>query len=876
MPQGFSYGLIAASLAGWLAASLATEAPAERYFQNYWKEKYEEMEEPEVIQDDRPRIDPAKESYLYPGPRSLIMGASVFPGDDDTEAPESDDAKAVASYATASMALESGNPADALRSFEKALENDPDNTFYKLRLARMVMMVNDVSRAESLVEEVLEQEPENWHAMLLMGEIQFNRQRFSKARDWFEKVVEIKPRQIQALQSLTQIAYKVDRDLEKTKELSRRILRINDEEPNAMLWDAEASALTGEMQRSAELFERLIRYRPGLVQQMLEIARRLVAAGRLDNAIVLYESAMLMNPEQDAIRQAWERMLERQESTEAVRGAYERLIEESKNDLKVYELYAEYLRRNQDWEALRDLREEMLDIDPRHLNSLLDLAVYYSQEGDFSKAGPYFQRALDANPADPDTYLMIGEAYLLQGDLEEARPLLEKAMLLAPDDLAVVQTLASIEQQLGNLEKAEKVLRDAMEEHPANGKLLQQLADLYLRQNKPREAAEVYQQVIAAEYSNINAWIQLARIYMEQGNSRALDQLEQEAKDRLGDYPRFHVEYGYLAQQFGQFERSRRALERALRVAPENLQARRTLAQTYLKLGQPEMALETVRKADQYLQGQPDIIEKMDQFRALLLMDMRRFGEAEDILEDLAGDNPEDLQMREQWIRSLVKQGKEQEARKALNNVVRDFGIDRPLEAQLVRARIFMEQGNANRAAGVLRQLLKDHPDHKEVKFQYAMASSEMSDLETAEKYYRQLIESGRQEQDSYYELASNNLGYLFAQKDMRLDEAEKLVRQAHETNPNASYILDSLGWVHFKKGEYEKAREYLERAAKLAISDAEIHSNLGQLYERIGEEELARMSYQRAIELDPTLQRARERMNAIAAGVPSDSGRID
>lgn len=852
-------------LAGLIATLPVRQAAAERVFQRFWKEKYEEMEAPEVIEDEAPPLEADEEKYLYDDQRRLTSSATAFPGRAVKEAPSDPVAElAFSSYIRGAYHAEKGSPTDAIRAFQEAMEKDPENLYYRQRVAELCIMLNDLSRAESLLEDVLEASPDNYKAMLSMGEIQFLRQKPGEAKEWFEKVLEIKPHNILALQSLAQIAYKVDRDLELTKKYSQDILHIDDSNPHAMLLNAEASALTGEVEHAAALYERLIRYRPGLIQQMMEIARRLVAAGKTDDAIILYERAMLIHPQQDSIRLAWEQMLIRQGGDEAVREAYRRIVDDSKNDLKVYELYAEYLRRAKNWEHLRELRREMLEIDPAHITSLLDLAVYHSQQGEFEKAEPYYEQALAANPADPDTYLMIGEVYLIQGDLDKARPLLKKAMMLSPGDIQGLKTLAAIEEGMGNLEEAEKLLKEALNKAPADPGVLKRLGLLFEKQGQRRKAAEFYQQVIAAEKTDLEAWLRLARIYMEENDERGLDILENQAGDMLRDFPGFDVEYGRLAQRHGKYERSRKALERALRTSPGNLGARKILAYTYVKMGRENLAYKTIQDADKYLQGLPEKQKEQAVFLGNLYLDTREFARAENEFEKLVEKYPDELGIRELYLHSLIRQDKDEQALGTLNNIVREFSVEQPVETKLLRARIYVEQGDASRAVGILRQLLDESPDHEEVKFQLALAASELNDIDTAERYYKELINRGPPETNSYYEISSNNLGYMFARNDIRLDEAEKLVRQALGANPTAAYILDSLGWVYYKKGEYGKAREYLERAAELAVGDAEIHSNLGQLYETIGEERLAKERYEQALKLDPTMTLPRERRDAL------------
>src|SRR5512141_1722494 len=78
---------------------------------------------------------------------------------------------------------------------------------------------------------------------------------------------------------------------------------------------------------------------------------------------------------------------------------------------------------------------------------------------------------------------------------------------------------------------------------------------------------------------------------------------------------------------------------------------------------------------------------------------------------------------------------------------------------------------------------------------------------------------------------ALNFLGYSFAEQGVRLEDAERLVRRALELKPRSGHILDSLGWVLFRRGDVRRAVEVLEEADSLEGPDATILEHLGDAY---------------------------------------------
>ena len=96
---------------------------------------------------------------------------------------------------------------------------------------------------------------------------------------------------------------------------------------------------------------------------------------------------------------------------------------------------------------------------------------------------------------------------------------------------------------------------------------------------------------------------------------------------------------------------------------------------------------------------------------------------------------------------------------------------------------------------------------------------------------------------------ALNYLGYTYADMGIHLDEAERLIRKALEHKPGDGYITDSLAWVYFKRGQYDKALPLLEEAARLVPDDPIVREHLGDVYSKLGMVAQALESYRQSIE---------------------------
>ncbi len=97
-----------------------------------------------------------------------------------------------------------------------------------------------------------------------------------------------------------------------------------------------------------------------------------------------------------------------------------------------------------------------------------------------------------------------------------------------------------------------------------------------------------------------------------------------------------------------------------------------------------------------------------------------------------------------------------------------------------------------------------------------------------------------------------NYLGYSWVDKGRNLDKAHAMIKKAVTLRPRDGYIVDSLGWVLYRSGQYEKAVRELERAVELRPMDPIINDHLGDAYWKVGRRQEARFQWRRSLGFDP------------------------
>ncbi|MCS6977655.1 MAG: tetratricopeptide repeat protein, partial [Gemmatales bacterium] len=208
-------------------------------------------------------------------------------------------------------------------------------------------------------------------------------------------------------------------------------------------------------------------------------------------------------------------------------------------------------------------------------------------------------------------------------------------------------------------------------------------------------------------------------------------------------------------------------------------------------------------------------------------------------------------------IQAVTLQGRTDEALKQLEPLLQRF----PDDVQMLRLKawVLLEAGRSEEAVGIYESLLtKATTDESKERIRYLLSGvySEIGQTEKAIQQLRILIQKDP-ENPSY----NNDLGYMLADHDMELDEAERLIRKALDKDPNRASYIDSLGWVLYKKGKYKEAKEQLLRAIQDPEGQhAEIYDHLGDVHWALGEKDDAIAAWQKALKVSGKSQRDQRR----------------
>ena len=119
--------------------------------------------------------------------------------------------------------------------------------------------------------------------------------------------------------------------------------------------------------------------------------------------------------------------------------------------------------------------------------------------------------------------------------------------------------------------------------------------------------------------------------------------------------------------------------------------------------------------------------------------------------------------------------------------------------------------------------------------------------------------------------LALNYLGYSWVDQNRNLKQGMALIEKAVALKPDDGYIVDSLGWAHFKLGNFKQAVRFLERAVELRPEDPVLNDHLGDALWRVGREREARFQWEQSLTLDPEPENLAKIKQKLVDGLPPE-----
>ncbi len=525
--------------------------------------------------------------------------------------------------------------------------------------------------------------------------------------------------------------------------------------------------------------------------------------------------------------------------------------------------------------------EEILKRDPSNIEAHRILGRIYARmigdaaqgrldEGMLRRAIEQFRQITEKDPSDVDAWVTLGRLQRMAQNSVEAEKAYQKALQADPDNEYALHGLAVLYSDLGDTQTAIRMWRRLAEQNP-HPRVLRALAAGYAQARDYRSAVETLRKARELAPNDVEIQRELAEnLLLAEQWDEALKLYQDLAQARPRD-PQYPLRLSQIYRQRRDLVKARQAHERAQNLDPDSLEIQyndvnlleaegkfaeaiarlkqileatakssltppersnrvillERLGLLYRSNEQPEQAVEAFRQmaeldSDLSARAAAQIIET---YRSA-----KQFARAEQEAEEAYRKHPDDRMIRLIRASLWADLGRGAEAVAEVRKLL-DGGRDR--ETYLALAQVCEKIKDYSGMASALdeaERLSQSDDDKESVLFMRGAMYERMKKYEQAEEQFRKVLAMNPENAS-----ALNYLGYMLADRDVRLEEALQLIQRAVELDPYNGAYLDSLGWVHYRLGNLEEAERYLRRALERVPRDPTVNDHLGDVYYRQG-----------------------------------------
>ncbi len=557
---------------------------------------------------------------------------------------------------------------------------------------------------------------------------------------------------------------------------------------------------------------------PGAGEPLAELAALYSRASRLEDAMTTARSAL----EREANNLTAHRILglihasianSRETTPEDVAQAVTHL-EQARGtilpDFQVELTLARLYLRTEDADKAIDLLEELRKDELRLGEAALLLSRAYEQAGRAEDALTTLETVVASGRPSFRTLARLGELYERRRRWDDAVEAYRLAVARNPRSAGVRRRLASVLVETGDPAAAREVLLELMTMRPRDASGLYLLSEVELALNNFDEAEAVAERLVELEPDSLRGAFSLARVFERRREyQRVVDTLEP-ALDwaRDGDAaPRQLASLlgrlGFAHERLGDLARATAVYEEAVDLVPASLAFGARLAQTYIDADRPADAMRIVERAKD---DHPNSLT-LARLEARVLGDRGTIGEAASVLEQ-----------------ALETNGGES-------------------AAYVVLANFYSEHERVDDAVSLLETAQQRFPRDTSILFQLGAVLEQDDQFVDAERAFRELLEHAPEHAPTL-----NYLGYMLADRGVRLEESVDLLMRALQQDPHNGSYLDSLGWAYLKLERLDLAEPPLRAAGDQLPDNSVVQDHLGDLFLRLGRQAEAIAAWQRAL----------------------------
>jgi tetratricopeptide (TPR) repeat protein len=522
-----------------------------------------------------------------------------------------------------------------------------------------------------------------------------------------------------------------------------------------------------------------------------------------------------------------------------------------------------------------------------YLRSLGDMQPGNGGSGSVLKlAIEQYEQIVRIEPNNMDDHLLLGRLYRLNNDLQKAESEFKTAVRLQPDSEEAVTTLAYLYNEEGDATRAVQVL-SSVPDAGRSAKMYSALGYTYEQQKQYKQAIESYRRAIELDRDNLDAIRGLAENLMNDGQTDAALEQYKVIADANPEDAQTYLHMAEIYRKSGKFDLALENLKKAEGMVQDSLEVPYNEAAVYQAQGRFDEAAQTLQdllkkteKPDNsYTQGERNNRAVFLERLGTVYRDQAKYPEAVEVFRKMVPLGDDSAVRGYQQIIDTYREAKQWNqatavAKEATQKLPNDRGLQMVYAAQLA------DTGQADKALAEVRSLLKGKPDDRDVYItlaqmntrlkrwddaQRALDKAEELSIKPDDKEYVYFLRGSSFERQKKYDQAEemfrkvlasdpqnamtlNYLGYMLADRGVKLEEALTLIKKAVELEPSNGAYLDSLGWAYYRLGKFDQAEEQLVKASQRIANDPTVHDHLGDVYQKTGRLKMAVVHWERAV----------------------------
>jgi len=488
--------------------------------------------------------------------------------------------------------------------------------------------------------------------------------------------------------------------------------------------------------------------------------------------------------------------------------------------------------------------EKIVALEPKEVEDRMILGQLYTVKHQNKKAEEQFKIAQAIEPDSEEVVLNLARLYADSGDVEHAAKVIE-TVPVSDRSPKMEFALGAAYDQLKQTKDAIAAYQRAADMEPGDVRTLAALAQALLDDNQLDEALKQYQQLAETDPEDIGALIHIGEIQRRQGKYE--DALTTIRKARKKDPSSLEAGYneGLLLDVLGRYDEAAQTYEKMVDLTSHangayTAEEKNNRGIFLERLGavyhEENKTAEAIAAYQKMIDLGGDMALRGFQGQVDTYRDAKQFDKAVEVSHKAVEANPKDRDLKLMLAGELTDLGKGEEGLAMAKGLIANTGEDRTVWLALGQMYVRMRRWkDAEDAFGKASPLTTKQEDRIYLLFLKGELAERQKHFEPAEQFFRQALDL-----DPANAMTLNYLGYMLADKGLRLPEALKLIRKAVELEPMNGAYLDSLGWVYFKMGQYELAEENLRQAVARDQTDPTVHDHLGDLYEKTGRIRLA------------------------------------